>query len=241
MTENRPERWSQHVTRWSQRVTDTSNALDLERGVFTHEDPRQIALSLKHSAEQSRRRKADPFRSAMSMLTFYINRAGRHLPELQRARLEAAKDELRALYGKPVRLPRWEHFPHEADVGVRGVGATLAHAFEQAATAMTAAITAPATVKPEAVIWISCDAPDAELLLVDWLNALIYEMATRSMLFCRFDVQLQGHHLTAQVWGETIEVARHHPATEVKGATCTELKVARQTDGSWLAQCVVDV
>jgi len=87
--------------RWSQHVTDTSNALDLDPGVFTWNDPRQIALSLKHSAEHSQRRKADPFRSAMSMLTFYINRAGRQLPAAQRARLEAAKDELRALFGKP--------------------------------------------------------------------------------------------------------------------------------------------
>jgi len=136
---------------------------------------------------------------------------------------------------------RWELFPHEADVGVRGVGATLAQAFEQAAMAMTAAITDLATVVPKEKILLSCDAPDAELLLVDWLNALVYEMATRSMLFSRFEVQLQGNHLTAQAWGEVVEVARHHPATEVKGATYTALKVARQPDGSWLAQCVVDV
>jgi SHS2 domain-containing protein len=135
----------------------------------------------------------------------------------------------------------WEHFPHEADVGVRGVGKTLAQAYEQAALAMTAAITDNAAVVPKAMIQIACDAPDIELLLVDWLNALVYEMATRSMLFSRFEVQLQGNHLTAQVWGEAIDVARHHPATEVKGATYTALKVAQQPDGSWLAQCVVDV
>ena len=86
--------------RWSQRVTEGSNALDLEPGVFTRTDPPSIARSLKRSADQSRRRKADPFRSAMSMLTFYINRAGRSLPAAQRRRLEAAKDELRRLYGK---------------------------------------------------------------------------------------------------------------------------------------------
>lgn len=135
----------------------------------------------------------------------------------------------------------WEHFPHEADVGVRGVGATLAQAYEQAAMAMTAAITDLAAVEPKTKIQLSCEAPDAELLLVDWLNVLVYEMATRSMLFSRFEVQLQGNHLTAQVWGEAIEVARHRPATEVKGATYTALKVAQQPDGSWLAQCVVDV
>jgi hypothetical protein len=87
--------------KWSQRVTETSDALDLEPGVFTLEDPREIARSLKRSAERSRRRKSDPFRSAMSMLTFYINRAGSQLPETQRARLEAAKDELRALFDRP--------------------------------------------------------------------------------------------------------------------------------------------
>lgn len=89
--------------RWSQHVTETSNALDLEPGVFAWDDPRRIALSLKQSAEQSRRRKSAPFRSAMSMLTFYINRAGAHLPEERRACLEAAKEELRALYGRPRR------------------------------------------------------------------------------------------------------------------------------------------
>ncbi len=91
---------------WSQRATETSDALDLEAGVFARKDPRAIARSLKRSAERSRRRKADPFRSAMSMLTFYVNRAGRQLPAAQRARLEAAKDELRELFGRPRRRPR---------------------------------------------------------------------------------------------------------------------------------------
>jgi len=138
-------------------------------------------------------------------------------------------------------IPRWEHFPHDADIGVRGIGKTLAQAYEQAALAMTAVITDVAAVQPNTVIQLSCTAPDVELLLVDWLNALVYEMATRKMLFSRFEVQLQDYYLTAQVWGEMIEVARHHPATEVKGATYTALKVAQQADGSWLAQCVVDV
>lgn len=90
-------------SRWSRRVTETSDALDLEPGVFTLADPRQIALSLKRSAERSRRRKADPFRSAMSMLNFYINRAGSRLPKERRVCLDAAKDELRALFGRPRR------------------------------------------------------------------------------------------------------------------------------------------
>ena len=87
--------------RWSQDVTEHSNALDLEQGVFTLKDPKKIAASLKRSAEASKRRKADPFRSAMSMLVFYINRAGKNLSEEDRARLEKAKDELRKAFGRP--------------------------------------------------------------------------------------------------------------------------------------------
>ena len=94
---------SRNAEKWSRRVTETSNALDLEAGVFALREPREIALSLQRSAEQSRRRKTDSFRSAMSMLTFYINRAGRQLSQEHRACLEAAKDELRALYMKPRR------------------------------------------------------------------------------------------------------------------------------------------
>jgi SHS2 domain-containing protein len=136
---------------------------------------------------------------------------------------------------------RWEHFPHGADVGVRGEGATLEQAFEQAALALTAVITDPAAVIPGDMIRLSCEAPDVELLLVDWLNALVYEMATRSMLFSRFEVRLAGRRLDAKAWGEALDIGRHHPAVEVKGATYTALKVARHADGGWLAQCVVDV
>lgn len=89
--------------RWSQRVAETSNALDLEEGIFSCEDPRRIALSIKRSAEVSRRRRSPAFRSAMSMLTFYINRAGKKLPPEQREILQRAKDELRELYGRPRR------------------------------------------------------------------------------------------------------------------------------------------
>ncbi|MDR9425200.1 MAG: DUF3175 domain-containing protein [Marinobacter sp.] len=87
--------------RWSQKVTQSSDSLDLEQGVFALEDPREIARSLKKSAEDSERRKSDPYRSAMSMLTFYINRAGKQLSQEQKDRLEAAKDELRDLFGRP--------------------------------------------------------------------------------------------------------------------------------------------
>ena len=86
--------------RWSARVTKTSNALDLDRGVFTWKDPKRIARSLRRSAQQSKRRKADPYRSALSMLTFYINRAGKNLPATRRKILNQAKGELRRQFGK---------------------------------------------------------------------------------------------------------------------------------------------
>lgn len=89
--------------RWSQHVTESSHALDLEEGVFSLEDPQAIARSLRRSAERSRRRKTDPFRSAMSMLTFYINRAGKSLPQRRREILEQAKDELRDQFQRPRR------------------------------------------------------------------------------------------------------------------------------------------
>lgn len=102
MTQSRnPSQSSNKQERWSQRVTQDSNALDLAPGVFTWDDPRAIAQSLKASAEASQRRKSTPFRSAMAMLTFYLNRAGSQLPAEQRARLEAAKDELRVLFDRP--------------------------------------------------------------------------------------------------------------------------------------------
>ena len=135
----------------------------------------------------------------------------------------------------------WEHFPHEADIGVRGFGQTKEAAFEGAGLALTAVITDPASVSPQEAVAIVCQAPDEELLLVDWLNALVYEMATRNMLFSRFTVRFSDHSLHATAWGEPIEVARHQPAVEVKGATYTELTVKRDEQGRWIAQCVVDV
>jgi SHS2 domain-containing protein len=86
-----------------------------------------------------------------------------------------------------------------------------------------------------------CEAPDAELLLADWLNAIIYEMATRHMLFGRYEVTLVEGHLAGTAWGEPVDPDRHQPAVEPKGATYTSLLVHRREDGNWLAQCVVDV
>ena len=134
---------------------------------------------------------------------------------------------------------RWEHFSHDADVGVRGWGDTAAEAFEQAALALTAVVTQSA-VDARAVVRVACDAPDIELLFVEWLNAIIYEMAVRKMLFGRFVVQIADDRLSGTMWGEPVDVARHAPACEPKGATYTALKVER-SNGLWSAGCVVDV
>jgi tRNA nucleotidyltransferase (CCA-adding enzyme) len=135
----------------------------------------------------------------------------------------------------------WEHFSHEADIGVRGIGVSKEEAFEQAAIALTAVITDPRIVIPRKVVEISCEAPDDELLLVDWLNALIYEMATRKMFFSRFEVHIENQRLQAKAWGEDVDRVKHQPAVETKGATYTGLRVQQDQQGIWLAQCVVDV
>ena len=137
--------------------------------------------------------------------------------------------------------PHWEHFPHQADIGIRGVGGTLEQAFAQAAIALTAVITDPERVEPRQAVEIACQNPDIELLLVDWLNTLIYEMDTRKMLFSRFSVTIEGPRLTARAWGEALNIARHQPAAEVKAATYTVLKVEQTPQAGWSAQCVVDV
>lgn len=137
--------------------------------------------------------------------------------------------------------PHWEHFSHGADIGVRGVGETAASAFAQAALAMMAVITDPTQIAALKKIHIACEAPDLELLLADWLNALIYEISTRKMLFSRFDVEITNHQLQAVAYGDNMDIAKDQPAVEVKGATYTELCVAQQANGLWLAQCIVDV
>jgi SHS2 domain-containing protein len=138
-------------------------------------------------------------------------------------------------------LPHWQHFPHEADMGVRGHGETLAAAFEQAALALTAVITDLERVEPREPVEIHCEAPDPEILLYDFLNSLVYEIAVGGRLFSRFEVEIDGEHLTARAWGEPVDVARHQPAVEVKGATFTQLQVGQQPDGHWIAQCILDI
>jgi SHS2 domain-containing protein len=139
---------------------------------------------------------------------------------------------------EPVRGPRWEHFAHDADIGIRGWGSTPAEAFEQAAQALTAVVT-HANVVPRSEVAVSCCAPDLELLFVEWLNAIIYEMAVRRMSFRQFAVQIEKGRLKGTLWGEPVDVARHAPAAEPKGATYTALKVAQ--GDLWSAACVVDV
>lgn len=136
---------------------------------------------------------------------------------------------------------RWEHFEHKADIGIRGFGATPAEAFAQCALALTAVIADPALIVGCTPVVISCSASDVEALLLDWLDALLLEMDLRKMLFSRFDVQIADGELVATAWGEPIDVARHRPAVEVKAATYHALAVRQLDDGSWLAQCVVDV
>lgn len=135
----------------------------------------------------------------------------------------------------------WQHFEHDADIGLRATSTSRAGLFEAMGQALSAVITDPATVQPTDTVTISCEAPNDELLLVDWLNALIYEMATRRMLFGSWQVEMHGHKLNARVKGETVDRHRHQPVVEVKGATFTALSVCRDSEGLWHGQCVVDV
>jgi len=135
----------------------------------------------------------------------------------------------------------WEHFPHQADIGIRGFGSTKEEAFAQAAAAMTAVITDLEDVNPKEMIEVACEASDEQLLFVDWLNALIYEMSTRRMLFSKFKVNIEENRLSGRAWGEKLQRAKHNPVVEVKAATYTALDVGRDEDGGWMAQCVVDV
>jgi tRNA nucleotidyltransferase (CCA-adding enzyme) len=135
----------------------------------------------------------------------------------------------------------WEHFSHQADTGIRGRGATKEEAFEQAALALTAVITDLEEVEPRTSITVQREDADDELLFAEWINALVYEMATRKMLFSRFRVAFAGHALIGEAWGEPVDIAKHQPAVEVKGATYTALQVRQAFGGEWIAQCVVDV
>lgn len=136
---------------------------------------------------------------------------------------------------------RWEHVEHDADIGLRASAASREGLFEAMAEALTALITDPGEVRAEQSVAIRCEAPDDALLLVDWLNALIYEMATRRMLFGDWRVTLDNHALDAVAIGEAVDRERHEPVVEVKGATYTSLSVGQDRAGTWHGQCIVDV
>ena len=132
------------------------------------------------------------------------------------------------------KVPFWEHFEHEADIGIRGLAPTLAQA-------MTAVICDPALISESESVAIRCEAIDNEFLFLDWINELIYLMAVKGLLFKRFLVTIDAGVLTATAFGEPVNRLKHRPAVEIKGATLTELWVRQQPDGMWVAQCVVDV
>lgn len=127
-------------------------------------------------------------------------------------------------------------------MGIRSFGQTKEEAFEQAALAMTAIITDLKTIEPkEQIEIVREEESDDELLFVSWLNALLYEMATRGMLFSRFKVNIEAGQFCAKAWGEKIDIKKHSPAVEVKAATYSDLKVRQDENGNWTAQCIVDV
>ncbi|MFI5058289.1 MAG: archease [Candidatus Acidiferrales bacterium] len=138
-------------------------------------------------------------------------------------------------------MATWEHFSHGSDIGVRGFGASVEEAFEQAAVALTAVVADVSRIRESETVEVRCDAPDLELLFVSWLNAVIYEMAVRTMLFRTFRVVTSGCSLTGTLVGERVDPERHRVGVEPKGATVTALRVHREQDGQWVAQCVVDV
>ncbi|MBA1148665.1 archease [Ectothiorhodospiraceae bacterium WFHF3C12] len=134
----------------------------------------------------------------------------------------------------------WSHFDHGADIGIEGRGRTLEEAFEEAALALTAVGVSPDAVPAERQMGFSCSAPDRELLLVDWLNEVIYAMSTEGLLFGRYEVRISDDTLTARGWGAEVARVSERPAVEVKGATMTGLQVRRE-GRQWIARCVVDV
>ena len=136
---------------------------------------------------------------------------------------------------------RWEHLEHGADIGVRGYGGSVEEAFTQAALSLSSVVTDLDKIDTGDSVEVECNAPELELLLVDWLNEIVFQMASRNMLFGRFDVRIHDHRLQARLYGEVADQGKHQPAVEIKGATFTELKVYQAGSGEWVAQCVIDV
>lgn len=134
----------------------------------------------------------------------------------------------------------WEHFSHDADIGIRGIGNSIEEAFEMAGMSLTEVVTSLEKISPQIKLHIRCQEDDLELLFYDWINALIYEMDTKKMLFKKFHVQIVDGFLDADCEGEKVNPLLQDLAVDVKGATMTELKVI-QNKNQWIAQCVVDV
>jgi len=134
----------------------------------------------------------------------------------------------------------WEHFAHQADIGIRATAESLSSAFADAAVALTAIVTKPKKVEPLECVKIECDAENEELLFVNWLNSIIYEMAVGKMLFGKFEVRIDNLTVSAKIWGEKIDQAKHSPAVEPKAVTYNQLSV-KEENGKWTVQCVIDV
>lgn len=135
----------------------------------------------------------------------------------------------------------WEHFEHQADMGVRGVGNTRDEAFEQAALALTAVVVPPESIEARESVRVTCTGDDEELLLLDWMATVVYHMSANRMVFGGFAVRIDDSRLDGELWGEPLDLRRHQPGVEVKAATATALHVGKRPDGTWVAQCVVDV
>jgi len=134
----------------------------------------------------------------------------------------------------------WEHFAHQADIGIKATADSLSRAFEEAALALTAIITEPAKVEAVESVKIECSGENEELLLVNWLSSVIYEMDVRKILFSKFEVKIENLKLFAVVRGEKINQSKHMPAVEPKAVTYNQLSVKNEK-GKWTVQCVIDV
>jgi SHS2 domain-containing protein len=134
----------------------------------------------------------------------------------------------------------YETFEHGADIGIRGFGHTMAEAFENTAIALYSVMVNIPAVEASEKRSVTVSAPDNELLLIEWLNALLSLSDIEHMVFSKFKVKMEGASLTGTVWGERLDQERHEPNVEIKGATYYMLKV-READGRFVAQCVVDV
>jgi SHS2 domain-containing protein len=137
-------------------------------------------------------------------------------------------------------MVQFETFEHEADIGIRGFGDSLKEAFEKAAVALYSVMVNIDSVNPSEKRIVTVSAPDRELLLVEWLNALLAVSDIERLIFSKFDVKIEGTKLIGNAWGEKLDRDRHEPRVEVKGATYHLLSVKEQ-DGRFTAQCVVDV